>query len=1363
MVAHIPHSTSLTLRLTEPVVFLLGGQDHERARARRRRAARSAAAANNPDGPGPGSRSTSPAGTGAAGERGRSREPVSRSAGFVHPGPTRSTSRSRVRGESPAHAGLRGTSRSQSRARGLGDLPEEGVAPPVLLTTGGGTEQEALEADEPPPALLRGLVTLTLSKPSRIRDIVVKFRGISRTDWPEGIGPRRLDTMEETVLTSTTVTFFDAASLTSDRRAASIGPGAFSPRPEAAGDRGRTSNRRAASMMPGLSTRDSQSPSGAAGQLSRIASSTDMAHHLQAPIEPSHPHQATTPPPVQPWELAPAYTTIAEPVPSVPSSPIVNAATSHERPLPPVPPHLDDLPSALERASIRSASPRSSVPSRFERSPTPSARSPLNPSSLTGSSTNLNLEIPPSPQRRSSDLIDLSESPPTTPDGDIESRRPSLRDHRLSDASGESVSSTSEGGAAGGAATGSGTTTTASSIRNGAGASQRSSFERGRPPATAANASNPASLLSGLGRTPSRSSNSSVPPPTTSAMKGRKSNGSAGGSNTRAGSKARFSLAGLGDRLRGKSTSRVRRDDSVGPGGSAMRSESPDARGGRSASIAGGGGRSQSRGRKGKQVVRDGEGGDNADESDDEETSKAKGWKEFRPGTYVYPISIPVPASLPPTISSDFGYVAYSLKATVHRAGALTANLSSTTDVVLVSTPGQDDTEESESIVVERFWETQMKYHVALSGKSFPVGGQIPISIRLSPMAKVKLYRVTAILEQKTSYYAHGRKLTRHEPPKKFPLMRIEHKDPKEPLLPILSDDPDAIKNHPLAEFFINPTSSDDSTPSCLDPLGPWHLDSYIKLPECASRLNFSTIHEKANINVSHTMKIMLRVERGDDDFLDSKGKRKLWDVIIETPIHILSCRCTQNILPAYTSSSAAGTSRAGSPHVTNGVYDCGFNHATNQVTRGTSTAMSLASHVGRSSSAHSQPIATLEQNLLFARLVAGEENSAGEVPPTYDAVLANAPSAGTVAMERSSSASSGVTQRGRVGRTEDLESEESRGRSSSVVRGTTVARPATRSNSPLFVPPERRYQAVRPKATPWYRTKWLYIWLALLATLIIASVTPAVVVTDSQRKDKDADDESATIVVGGKTTVVNTKTLSVSTQVAYTTLTNGQVAQVTSVITSDIPVITVSLSDVNQVQTQYHTETIDGSVVVLATEIVTATVTAQVTEVVTVFNFDQLFVFIHHDELANALNLHRCSLEHLVHVTQCRCHHSFDFFKRRCLKLHFHYIHRFIFNISHYYTGVSIIIPTSVSPINPTPPPTIQPQTPTSDATSSSEASAQTSSASVPQDTTTPALPTSQRHVGSVLFWLVLCCQCRIGWIQVFVSPFQHSSYQRA
>ena len=37
-------------------------------------------------------------------------------------------------------------------------------------------------------------------------------------------------------------------------------------------------------------------------------------------------------------------------------------------------------------------------------------------------------------------------------------------------------------------------------------------------------------------------------------------------------------------------------------------------------------------------------------------------------------------------------------------------------------------------------------------------------------------------------------------------------------------------------------------------------------------------------------LKIIFRVERGDDEALDpTTGKRKLFDIVVQTPVHILS------------------------------------------------------------------------------------------------------------------------------------------------------------------------------------------------------------------------------------------------------------------------------------------------------------------------------------------------------------------------------------------------------------------------------------------------------------------------------------------
>jgi hypothetical protein len=86
-------------------------------------------------------------------------------------------------------------------------------------------------------------------------------------------------------------------------------------------------------------------------------------------------------------------------------------------------------------------------------------------------------------------------------------------------------------------------------------------------------------------------------------------------------------------------------------------------------------------------------------------------------GTYTWALLVPLSVRLPPTLECGFGANSYRLKATVRRAGALTSNLTTETDLQLVAAPGDDDTEDSESIVVDRLWETQLQYMIALNQK----------------------------------------------------------------------------------------------------------------------------------------------------------------------------------------------------------------------------------------------------------------------------------------------------------------------------------------------------------------------------------------------------------------------------------------------------------------------------------------------------------------------------------------------------------------------------------------------------------------------------------------------------------------------
>ena len=150
---------------------------------------------------------------------------------------------------------------------------------------------------------------------------------------------------------------------------------------------------------------------------------------------------------------------------------------------------------------------------------------------------------------------------------------------------------------------------------------------------------------------------------------------------------------------------------------------------------------------------------------------------------------------------------------------------------------------------------------------------------------------------EKSDYFAQDRKVARHETPKKFLMLFIKQIDRLEriqPLLPIISDAPNAARDSPLAPLALqaalnNPTTEsfdvdgldDNMYATLLDPIGPWHLEHNLTVPDCVSAIRFSTKHEKTNISIGHVLKIIIRTERGDDMALDVKGRRKHFDIIM--------------------------------------------------------------------------------------------------------------------------------------------------------------------------------------------------------------------------------------------------------------------------------------------------------------------------------------------------------------------------------------------------------------------------------------------------------------------------------------------------
>lgn len=79
-----------------------------------------------------------------------------------------------------------------------------------------------------PPSLLRGALFIRISKPVKIKSINLNFTGVSRTEWPEGIPPKRDEYQEINPIINHTWPFFDYQYTTSANKGTQI----FIPRTE---------------------------------------------------------------------------------------------------------------------------------------------------------------------------------------------------------------------------------------------------------------------------------------------------------------------------------------------------------------------------------------------------------------------------------------------------------------------------------------------------------------------------------------------------------------------------------------------------------------------------------------------------------------------------------------------------------------------------------------------------------------------------------------------------------------------------------------------------------------------------------------------------------------------------------------------------------------------------------------------------------------------------------------------------------------------------------------------------------------------------------------------------------------------------
>ncbi|KAJ6631582.1 hypothetical protein B0H10DRAFT_1772333 [Mycena sp. CBHHK59/15] len=365
---------------------------------------------------------------------------------------------------------------------------------------------------------------------------------------------------------------------------------------------------------------------------------------------------------------------------------------------------------------------------------------------------------------------------------------------------------------------------------------------------------------------------------------------------------------------------------------------------------------------------------------------KAEGWKEFKKGTYTFPISFAIPANAPPTMECPFGTVVWRLKAHVHRPGAFALRMTAVREVIVIAAPTEDDTEDTENIVVERHWEQQLQYLISIAGRSFPIGGIVPVTFTMMPMTKVKIHRLSIYLEEKVEYYSQMKRIARSDPIMRIQLLAIKYDDKTGGhILPLESNDVDALKKSPLLAFTAPGDDLSELASEWMGP-GPWTFHQDLRLPSSCGVLRFTNKNKRSNMCVTHLLKCVMRVERGDNEAMDmNTGKRKLFDIVVQTPVHILSCRCNPEwmSLPRYSASFEDPESVA--PNC-----PCNVQRRT-----GLERILSRQSTDSSASAAETSPVhATMPslrnvdslfaRNTQFERLVSGQESELGEAPPAY-------------------------------------------------------------------------------------------------------------------------------------------------------------------------------------------------------------------------------------------------------------------------------------------------------------------------------------------------------------------------------------------